>query len=209
MHPNLILYLAMIFLLFSCSSKDNDYILSDNNQEIEYLGSLAIQAIKDKRLTTPKKNSAFLFYKKILALDPNHRGAIEGVSNLSEIYLSWAIRSIESLNFVKAKQHIEKAQILDPENLNIISVTKMLNKRSRQKTKLFSFAEAKIADRTVPQTEFDAMGKYLSGPESYVIIESPNDSDGRWLYQKINEITSDIIKASFRSGPFSSVLIFQ
>ena len=199
----------MFFLLFSCSSKDNDYILSDNNQEIEYLGSLAIQAIKDKRLTTPEKNSAFLFYKKILALDPNHRGAIEGVSNLSEIYLSWAIRSIESLNFVKARQHIEKAQILDPENLNITSVTKMLNKRSRQKTKLFSFAEAEIADRTVPQTEFEAMGKYLAGPESYVIIESPTDSDGRWLYQKINEITSDRIKASFRSGPFSSVLIFQ
>ena len=199
----------MFFLLFSCSSKDNDYILSDNNQEIEYLESLAIQAIKDKRLTTPEKNSAFLFYKKILALDPNHRGAIEGVSNLSEIYLSWAIRSIESLNFVKARQHIEKAQILDPENLNIISVTKMLNKRSRQKTKLFSFAEASVADRTVPQTEFDAMGKYLSGQESYVIIESPNDSDGRWLYKKINEITSDRIKASFRSGPFSSVLIFQ
>ena len=110
---------------------------------------------------------------------------------------------------MKARRHIEKAQILDPENLNIISVTKMLNKRSRQKTKLFSFTESKIADRTVPQTEFDAMGKYLSGPESYVIIESPNDSDGRWLYQKINEITADRIKASFRSGPFSSVLIFR
>ena len=199
----------MFFLLFSCSSKDNDHILSDNNQEIEYLESLAIQATKDKRLTTPEKNSAFLFYKKILALDPNHRGAIEGVSNLSEIYLSWAIRSIESLNFVRARQHIEKAQVLDPGNLNITSVTKMLNKRSRQKTKLFSFAEAEIADRTVPQTEFEAMGKYLSGPEAYVIIESPNDSDGRWLYQKINEITSDRIKASFRSGRFSSVLIFQ
>lgn len=209
MHPNLIVYLAMFLLLFSCSTKDYKYILSDNNQEIEYLESLAIQAIKDKRLTTPEKNSAFLFYKKILALDPNHRGAIEGVSNLSEIYLSWAIRSIESLNFVKAKQHIEKAKVLDPENLNITSVTKMLNKRSRQRTKLFSFAEAEIADRTVSQTEFEAMGKYLSGPESYVIIESPNDSDGRWLYQKINEITSDRIKASFRSGPFSSVLIFQ
>ena len=199
----------MFLLLFSCSTKDYKYILSDNNREIEYLESLAIQAIKDKRLTTPEKNSAFLFYKKILALDPNHRGAIEGVSNLSEIYLSWAIRSIESLNFVKAKQHIEKAKVLDPENLNITSVTKMLNKRSRQRTKLFSFAEAEIADRTVSQTEFEAMGKYLSGPESYVIIESPNDSDGRWLYQKINEITSDRIKASFRSGPFSSVLIFQ
>ena len=199
----------MFLLLYSCSTKNYNYILSDNNQEIEYLESLAIQAIKDKRLTTPEKNSAFLFYKKILALDPKHRGAIEGVSNLSEIYLSWAIRSIESLNFVKAKQHIEKAKVLDPENLNITSVTKMLNKRSRQRTKLFSFAEAEIADRTVSQTEFEAMGKYLSGPESYVIIESPNDSDGRWLYQKINEITSDRIKASFRSGPFSSVLIFQ
>ena len=144
----------MFLLLYSCSTKNYNYILSDNNQEIEYLESLAIQAIKDKRLTTPEKNSAFLFYKRILALDPKHRGAIEGVSNLSEIYLSWAIRSIESLNFVKARQHIEKAQVLDPENLNITSVTKMLNKRSRQKTKLFSFAEAEIADHTVPQTVF-------------------------------------------------------
>ena len=209
MHPNLVLYLAMFFLLFSCSSKNNNYILSDNNQEIEYLESLAIQAIKDRRLTTPEKNSAFLFYKKILALDPNHRGSIEGISNLSEIYLSWAIRSIESLNFVRARQHIEKAELLDPKNLNIISVTKMLDKRSRQKTRLFSFAAENIANRAVPQKEFEAIGKFLSGPESYIIIESPTDSDGRWLYQKINEITLERIKASFRSGRHSSVLIFQ
>ena len=199
----------MFFLLSSCSSKDDIYILSDNNQEIEYLESLAIKAIKDRRLTTPERNSAFLFYRKILALDPNHRGAIEGISNLCEIYLSWAIRSVESLNFVKARQHIEKAELLDAKNLNIISVKKMLDKRSRQKTKLFSFAAENIANRAVPQKEFEAIGKYLYGPESYVIIESPSDADGRWLYQKINEITSERIKASFRSGRRSSVLIFQ
>ena len=151
MHPNLILYLAMFLLLFSCSSKDNGYILSDNSQEIEYLESLAIQAINDRRLTTPEKNSAFLFYKKILALDPNHRGAIEGISNLSEIYLSWAIRSVESLNFVKARQHLEKAELLDPKNLNIISVKKMLDKKEPAETKLFSFAAENIANRAVPQ----------------------------------------------------------
>ena len=199
----------MFFLLLSCSSKENSVILTDNNQEIEYLESLAIQAIKDKRLTTPEKNSAFLFYRKILVLDPNHRGAIEGISNLSEIYLSWAIRSIEALDFVKARHYIYKAGVLAPKNLNIISVTKMLDTRSRQKTKLFSFSEENIANRAIPQKEFEAIGKYLSGPESYVIIESPNDSDGRWLYQKINEITSERIKASFKNGRYSSVLIFQ
>ena len=199
----------MFFLLLSCSSIDNNYILSDNNQEIEYLESLAIQAIKDRRLTPPEKNSAFLFYRKILALDPNHLRAIEGISNLCEIYLSWAIRSVESLNFMKARQHIEKAELLDPKNLNIISVKKMLDKRSQQKTKLFSFAAGNIANRAVPQKEFEAIAEYLHGPESYVIIESPSDSDGRWLYQKINEITSERIKASFRNGRHSSVLIFQ
>ena len=124
MHPNFILFLAIFFSLSSCTSKDNTSILSDNNEEIEYLESLAIQATKDRRLTTPKNNSAFLFYRKILLLNPNHQGAIEGISNLSEIYLSWAIRSIESLEFLSAKEYVRKAEFLDPDNLNIVSVRK-------------------------------------------------------------------------------------
>ena len=209
MHPNLVLYLAMFFLLFSCSSNDTGHILSDNNQEIEYLESLAVQATKDRRLTTPENNSAILFYERILELHPNHQRAIEGISNLSEIYLSWAIKSIEYLEFAKAKGFMEKAEFLDPKNLNIISVEKMLDKRSQQETRLFTFADENIAERAVSQTKFETIGKYLSGPDSYVIIESPNDADGRWLYQKINESTSKRIKASFRSRRSSSVLIFQ
>ena len=209
MRPIFILLLAMFFLLSSCSSKENPHILSDNNLEIEYLESLAIKAIKDKRLTTPENNSAFLFYKRILAINANHQGAIEGISNLSEIYLSWAIRSIESLDFKKAKEYLGKAEFLDSNNLNIVSVRKMLVKRSQQKTKRFSLTKEKITDRAVSQINFEAIANYLSGSDSYVIIESPNDADGRWIYQKINEITSDRIKASFRTGRSSTVLIFQ
>ena len=209
MHPNFILFLAIFFLLSSCTSKVNTFILSDNNEEIEYLESLAIQATKDRRLTTPKNNSAFLFYRKILLLNPNHQGAIEGISNLSEIYLSWAIRSIESLEFLKAKEYIKKAEFLDPDNLNIISVRKMLTKRSQQKTILFSLNKKNIVERATSQLNFEAIANYLAGSDSYVIIESPNDADGRWIYQKINEITSDRIKATFRTGRSSTVLIFQ
>lgn len=196
-------------MLSSCTSKVNTFILSDNNEEIEYLESLAIQATKDRRLTTPKNNSAFLFYRKILLLNPNHQGAIEGISNLSEIYLSWAIRSIESLEFLKAKEYIKKAEFLDPDNLNIVSVKKMVAKRSQQKTILFSLNKKNIVERATSQLNFEAIANYLSGSDSYVIIESPNDADGRWIYQKINEITSDRIKATFRTGRSSTVLIFQ
>ena len=209
MHPNFILFLAIFFLLSSCTSKVNTFILSDNNEEIEYLESLAIQATKDRRLTTPKNNSAFLFYRKILLLNPNHQGAIEGISNLSEIYLSWAIRSIESLEFSEAKEYIKKAEFLDPDNLNIVSVKKMVAKRSQQKTILFSLNKKNIVERATSQLNFEAIANYLSGSDSYVIIESPNDADGRWIYQKINEITSDRIKATFRTGRSSTVLIFQ
>ena len=196
-------------MLSSCTSKVNTFILSDNNEEIEYLESLAIQATKDRRLTTPKNNSAFLFYRKILLLNPNHQGAIEGISNLSEIYLSWAIRSVESLEFLKAKEYIKKAEFLDPDNLNIVSVKKMVAKRSQQKTILFSLNKKNIVERATSQLNFEAIANYLSGSDSYVIIESPNDADGRWIYQKINEITSDRIKATFRTGRSSTVLIFQ
>ena len=209
MHPNFILFLAIFFLLSSCTSKVNTFILSDNNEEIEYLESLAIQATKDRRLTTPKNNSAFLFYRKILLLNPNHQGAIEGISNLSEIYLSWAIRSVESLEFLKAKEYIKKAEFLDPDNLNIVSVKKMVAKRSQQKTILFSLNKKNIVERATSQLNFEAIANYLSGSDSYVIIESPNDADGRWIYQKINEFTSDRIKATFRTGRSSTVLIFQ
>ena len=142
-------------------------------------------------------------------LDANHQGAIEGISNLSEIYLSWAIRSIESLEFLKAKEYVRKAEFLDPDNLNITSVRKMLTKRSQQKTILFSLNKKNIVERATSQINFEAIANYLSGSDSYVIIESPNDADGRWIYQKINEITSKRIKASFRTGRSSSILIFQ
>ena len=110
---------------------------------------------------------------------------------------------------MRAEEYVRKAEFLDPDNLNIVSVKKMVAKRSQQKTILFSLNKKNIVERATSQLNFEAIANYLSGSDSYVIIESPNDADGRWIYQKINEITSDRIKASFRTGRSSTVLIFQ
>ena len=204
-------YLVIVVTLVfsSCAIEPTYKILADNEQEIEYLKSLAQQAISNKRLTTPENNSALLFYRKILLLDEDNEVALDGISNISEIYLSWAIESAENLRFERARKFIQRAKKADRDNPNINAVSKMLSSRENQGSKVFPLDQKAILDRDPKKINFREIADFISPKNSYIIIESPNDAMGRWIYQKLNELTSKRLEASFKIGESSLVRIFN
>ena len=74
----------------------------------------AHQAMDDQRLTEPEDQSALFFYRAILQIDPSHQGAKEGIHQIVERYLTWALEAIDDLAFTKASLWLERAALADP-----------------------------------------------------------------------------------------------
>jgi len=96
--------------------------------QISELLQKAQQAISNKRYTTPKTDSAFFYYNKILSLDEKNSAALKGINALSDKYLALAESQFQGKNFSRALSSIEKGLFVRSNNQALIDLReKILN----------------------------------------------------------------------------------
>jgi serine/threonine protein kinase len=84
--------------------------------ELRIMGLLgqARIAMGDGRLTEPKGSSAYDKYRAVLAIDPNHQQALEGVQKIAGRYLQLAASEVQKRNFTKADEYLARAESIAP-----------------------------------------------------------------------------------------------
>ncbi len=89
---------------------------SAQKNELRIMGLLgqARIAFDDDRLTTPKGSSAWDKYKAVLAIDPNHPQALEGIQRVATRYLQLAKGELAKGNHGKASDYLAKAEMVSP-----------------------------------------------------------------------------------------------
>ncbi len=94
--------------------------VTDNEKyQIEQLLKKADRQLSEKKLMTPDEDSAWSSYKKILALDPEHLPAREGIEKIKETYKLWARNEIKKGNFNHAAFLLRKALQISPDDSDI------------------------------------------------------------------------------------------
>lgn len=101
-------------------------------ERIEELLTLATADIKAWRLTRPEDNNAYGKYQEILALDKNNEDAAQGIQSIADKYVQLANRAIESNEFKKAENYLEKASQLSPDSKNILTTQEALKTKVAQ-----------------------------------------------------------------------------
>ena len=81
----------------------------------EYLDR-ADQAFADDRLAYPVEESAFFYFREVLALDWENDDALEGLHDIAEIYADRAEGDLVKSNFPSAKFHIDRGLEAEPDN---------------------------------------------------------------------------------------------
>ncbi len=97
-------------------------VTENERHQIEQLLKQAERQLSEKKLMTPVDDNAWASYKKILALDPDHQQAIDGIDKIKETYKLWARNELKKGNFKHAAFLLRKALQIFPDDLDIQSI---------------------------------------------------------------------------------------
>ena len=180
----------------------------------------AHQAMDDQRLTEPEDQSALSFYRAILQIDPNHQGAREGIHQIVERYLTWALEAIDDLAFTKASLWLERAALADPKAPAIFTVAERLALKRSLSRRTIVLPEWVTSTTDLPNHDsatqravnsfFQDIAISIREQGATIVIYSRSDEEGRWIYQSVNQYMPQRLRATLElDRPTRIDLIFS
>ncbi|NJN45557.1 MAG: hypothetical protein HC808_02630 [Candidatus Competibacteraceae bacterium] len=95
---------------------------ADSVEEITSLLAAAQESLAAYRLTTPRKESAFHYYQRVLALDPDNPDARQGLAQIATRYVQLTRRAIRSYDYSKARRYATAGLTVAPEHPELLNL---------------------------------------------------------------------------------------
>ena len=166
----------------------------------------AYLAFSENRLTTPLDDNAFYKYLQILSLEPANAKANQGIADIAEKYLEWAINAGLQQRYRKAVNFINKARSVDDTNPNILAVVKQIAALQDSRTTTYQLSTDALDNRLHRLIDkLHEIGVKSDLQQATVVITARDDREGRWIYQQLNDATPNRIRATFELGQVPKV----
>lgn len=123
------------------------------NAKIEDLLNKAVAAKEADNIILPANVSSLSYYKQVLALDAENQTAIEGISNIADLYIDRANTALLRGDLDAAAGYLATASVVDDKHSSIDIVREMITNakpiiKQTQATRKAQEAEAKTNSRT-------------------------------------------------------------
>lgn len=105
-----------------------------NIKQIKKLLVKAESALKANKLLTPKNNNALDYYQQVISLAPGNIEAKNGISEISQHFVTQAENAIEKDNLLQAERYLTLAEEIDATNSLIFS-RRLALKEARERKK--------------------------------------------------------------------------
>ncbi|MCB0221075.1 MAG: hypothetical protein KDH09_15365, partial [Chrysiogenetes bacterium] len=175
-------------------------------EEVNWLLDEAATAFREDRLTTPLNDNAYYKYLRVLSLDPGNQEAEQGITEIVEKYLEWAMDRVGDRDYRAATDFLNKARSIDPEHPNIAAVEQLIKNRRDATLEKHNLAEELIQARSdALAAELRALGRRAALRGATVVITARSDAEGRWIYQQMNSDAPSRVRARMEFGETPSV----
>lgn len=155
--------------------------------EAEVLLFRAERALAESRLTTPAQDNALDHYLHLLVLRPGDPRARQGIDRISEIYQSMAVRSAGAGAFSDAERWLDLARQVAPAHPGLAAATQQIERLAARPVRRVALDPAALAGADVTLAERLArLGSEAKEQSLFVVIRTPRDDWGRWIYQQMN-----------------------
>jgi len=135
--------------------------ISSLQREINVLLDKADTAFRYKRLTVPKGDSAYAYYKQVLDLAPENEAAREGMRQISNKYAGYAKRDLEQKRIIEAQKNIQKGLEVNPNSILLWNLSTRAEKEKRILIdELVQKAQQSIEDNNLTSPPTDCAYKY-------------------------------------------------
>ena len=180
----------------------------------------AHKAMEDRLLTEPENRNALFFYRAVLQIDPRHHGAREGIHQIVELYLTWALEALDDLAFTKANLWLERAALADPKAPAIFTVAERLELKRSLSRRTIVLPEWVTSTTDLPNHDsatqravnsfFQEIAASIRQQGATIVIYSRSDEEGRWIYQSVNQYLPQRLRATLKlDRPTRIDLIFS
>ena len=155
--------------------------------EVEALLDAAEAAERQDHLIYPAKGSAMSLYHEVLFHDPENAHAREGLIRLAEHYLEAAEEALEQEQFLKADSMVSKARMIYPDYPAIATLQRKIELLESASRTRITLDWRLVAERSNALTaDLEKLGRLAKSGDCRVSINVSNDSEGRWIYRKMN-----------------------
>lgn len=90
--------------------------------QISELLVLADGQVREKLLTIPEDENAFLTYREVLRRDPGNEEAVAGIERMKKTYVGWASASIQRRDWASAVSYLQRALQIDRSDAEVLGV---------------------------------------------------------------------------------------
>lgn len=169
--------------------------------KIDRLLAAARAAFDANQLTTPLDNNAYFRYLQILAIDEDNSDALQGLNDIVERYLEWAIESANFDRFKDAIHYLNAARSIDEDHPNIAAVGNLIGDLQHAHRERFPVSGDELNARSDSlAASLRTIGRNAAAKAAQVIIIARNDEEGRWIYQQMNGASETRIRARVEFG---------
>jgi hypothetical protein len=164
-------------------------------------------AFDENRLTTPPEHSAYQRYLDVLSSEPANEKALAGINTIVEQYLSWALNQAEIGHYRRAREYVDKARWVDGTHPNIDPVFNAIIEREKAIVTRFDLNLDAVHNRRVSKLLLRHISRQIRPDTTFVTIQAPDDTTGRWLYQQLNDRVDFRIQAKFERSSNPAILL--
>ncbi|MFW2368598.1 MAG: protein kinase domain-containing protein [Desulforhopalus sp.] len=135
---------------------------SGGGDVIDRLLEAAEKGLTEQRLTIPEAHSAYAYFKRVLAIDPENIKARNGILEIGGRYARFAENALLANNIVDALSYIEKGLSVSPESSELVSLQhRVAGKKEQLISTLADQAKISLAKNNLTSPEDDcAYGQY-------------------------------------------------
>ncbi|HEY7771887.1 MAG TPA: hypothetical protein VIC26_01805 [Marinagarivorans sp.] len=169
---------------------------------LERVLTKADDAYLAKRYTQPKHNNAHDRYRAVLMIDPDNKRALMGLQRVEEAYVALIESALNSGNLQSAKSLLAVLAEYYPRSKQLAPLRKRLAQAvpaplpspdvSDLLVKEYPLNPRDLSARNAQARALVAdIAMRVSNSKEAVLILARNDSEGRWIYQIMNEATPE------------------
>lgn len=176
--------------------------------DILYQGMRALAA---DRLMTPAEDSAYHYFSRALALDPDNQIAKDGMRDIAGRYLQLADLAGRQGQFGNAETFMRRAEQVDSEHPNLAQTTRRLQ-TERERTHSVTTLNARdvITRQQSVSIQLQELARVIADANAFVLITAPNDELGRWMYAQIQDAAGDYrVRGDIEIGEQPSVRLVR
>ena len=167
-------------------------------------------AIKATRYAQPADDNAMIYYRRVLALQPGFEEAEQGLEKMVDRYLAWSNTALRQGRLEAAQDYLSLARLVEPSSSKVAQAALSLKSKKVEGVKegVNQVEDLRYTPLDKDQLRVRSQGltKLLARvadtirtENARVTIEAPTDSQGRWIYQQLNQRHEEYrVRANFR-----------